>query len=81
MENAEAIMTDVQDLFIRERDCEQCKFSKQEIRIICSHFALNLTVLDAIFATSQHSDLTPDDCVELQKLIDLGMKNIRKRAC
>jgi hypothetical protein len=60
-----------QDLFIPERDCERCKFSEQEIRIICSDFALTLTVWDAIFATSQHSDLTPDDCVELQKLLIL----------
>lgn len=78
MENAEEIMADVQDLFIRERECERCKFSEQEIRIICSDFALTLTVWDAIFAMSQRSNLTPDDCVQLQKLIDLGMKNIRK---
>lgn len=77
MAEAEPIMGKVTDLFLRSRDREKCKYSEDEIKVICSDLALTLTVWDAVFAMSQRTDLSPQECNKLQEMVDLGVEQFR----
>jgi hypothetical protein len=74
MEDSEEIVGKIEQLLILTRDAEKCKYSDDKIKVKCDDLALNLTILDSVFAACQRNDLNEDDLKDIQGQIDLTRK-------